>query len=86
MRFCCRVCKIDFATMELTEDGKLPAKVRRLGTTSSVLAPPTQHHRATEWVWFWKDSAGKWVEYGDPDVSAACDCGRLLISHRAIVT
>uniref|UniRef100_A0A1A7WS82 Poly (ADP-ribose) polymerase family, member 12a n=2 Tax=Iconisemion striatum TaxID=60296 RepID=A0A1A7WS82_9TELE len=49
---------VDFKTM--TYGG---SKVRRLSTTSSVLHPP-HFTLTTQWVWYWKDENGSWLEYG----------------------
>ncbi|KAJ0069394.1 hypothetical protein NL108_004229 [Boleophthalmus pectinirostris] len=38
--------------------------VRRLSTASSVSHPPN-HILTTEWLWYWKDNGGAWVEYGE---------------------
>ncbi|MBN3318970.1 PAR12 polymerase, partial [Atractosteus spatula] len=43
-----------------------PAEVRRLSTASSVTKPP-HVILTTEWVWYWKNEFGKWVEYGCSD-------------------
>lgn len=37
--------------------------VRRLSTASSVSTPP-HFIMTTEWLWYWKDDGGAWVEYG----------------------
>ncbi|XP_071382569.1 protein mono-ADP-ribosyltransferase PARP12 isoform X1 [Centroberyx affinis] len=37
--------------------------VRRLSTASSVSKPP-HFILATQWLWYWKEENGKWVEYG----------------------
>ncbi|KAM4619504.1 protein mono-ADP-ribosyltransferase PARP12-like isoform 1-T1 [Polymixia lowei] len=37
--------------------------VRRLSTASSVSKPP-HFILTTEWLWYWKDDDGRWVEYG----------------------
>uniref|UniRef100_A0A8C6T4X3 Poly (ADP-ribose) polymerase family, member 12a n=1 Tax=Neogobius melanostomus TaxID=47308 RepID=A0A8C6T4X3_9GOBI len=37
--------------------------VRRLSTASSVSNPP-HYILTTEWLWYWKDDTGAWVEYG----------------------
>uniref|UniRef100_A0A3Q4HA44 Poly (ADP-ribose) polymerase family, member 12a n=1 Tax=Neolamprologus brichardi TaxID=32507 RepID=A0A3Q4HA44_NEOBR len=39
--------------------------VRRLSTASSVSKPP-HFILTTQWVWYWKDDGGKWLEYGKP--------------------
>lgn len=49
---------IDFKTMSC---GGSP--VRRLSTASSVLHPP-HFILTTQWVWYWKDENGSWLEYG----------------------
>ncbi|KAG7333378.1 hypothetical protein KOW79_003513 [Hemibagrus wyckioides] len=38
-------------------------KVRRLSTVSSVNKPP-HFILTTNWIWYWKDEKGKWIEYG----------------------
>ncbi|XP_053912134.1 protein mono-ADP-ribosyltransferase PARP12 [Cuculus canorus] len=42
------------------------AKVRRLSTASSVTKPP-HFILTTEWIWYWKDENGLWLEYGRKD-------------------
>ncbi|XP_072552007.1 protein mono-ADP-ribosyltransferase PARP12-like [Salminus brasiliensis] len=37
--------------------------VRRLSTASSVTKPP-HFILITEWLWYWKDDQGLWIEYG----------------------
>uniref|UniRef100_A0A3B3ZU58 Poly (ADP-ribose) polymerase family, member 12a n=1 Tax=Periophthalmus magnuspinnatus TaxID=409849 RepID=A0A3B3ZU58_9GOBI len=37
--------------------------VRRLSTASSVSHPP-HYILTTEWLWYWRDDGGAWVEYG----------------------
>lgn len=49
---------VDFKTMSY---GGAP--VRRLSTASSVLHPP-HFILTTQWVWYWKDENGLWLEYG----------------------
>ncbi|RXN00206.1 Poly [ADP-ribose] polymerase 12 [Acipenser ruthenus] len=49
---------VNFLTMTLGS-----AKVRRLSTASSVTKPP-HFILTTEWVWYWKDQCGVWIEYG----------------------
>ncbi|XP_067892151.1 protein mono-ADP-ribosyltransferase PARP12-like [Heterodontus francisci] len=39
------------------------SQVRRLSTASSVTKPP-HYILTTEWLWYWKDEYGKWIEYG----------------------
>ena len=60
--------KVNFTSMTRTASGGKATRVRRLGTVSSVLAPDT-HCGTTQWLWYWKDSAGQWTQYGDVDVS-----------------
>lgn len=55
---------VDFRTMSY---GGSP--VRRLSTASSVSKPP-HYILTTQWVWYWKDDGGKWLEYGQ--VSCRC--------------
>lgn len=38
-------------------------KVRRLSTESSVTKPP-HYILTTDWLWYWKDEYGLWLEYG----------------------
>ncbi|XP_041113997.1 protein mono-ADP-ribosyltransferase PARP12-like isoform X2 [Polyodon spathula] len=52
---------INFLTMTLGS-----VKVRRLSTASSVSKPP-HFILTTEWVWYWKDQCGVWIEYGKQD-------------------
>ncbi|XP_036007960.1 protein mono-ADP-ribosyltransferase PARP12 isoform X2 [Fundulus heteroclitus] len=49
---------VDFKTM--TCEG---SPVRRLSTASSVSKPP-HFILTTEWLWYWKENGGTWVEYG----------------------
>ncbi|KAJ1166173.1 hypothetical protein NDU88_006582 [Pleurodeles waltl] len=37
--------------------------VRRLSTASSVVKP-SDYILTTEWVWYWKNEHGQWIEYG----------------------
>ncbi|XP_055789892.1 protein mono-ADP-ribosyltransferase PARP12-like isoform X1 [Salvelinus fontinalis] len=37
--------------------------VRRLSTISSVTKPP-YFILTTEWLWYWRDDCGQWIEYG----------------------
>lgn len=48
---------VDFVTMKY---GGSP--VRRLSTASSVSKPP-QYILTTEWLWYWRDDSGVWLEY-----------------------
>ncbi|XP_072000956.1 uncharacterized protein [Engystomops pustulosus] len=41
-------------------------RVRRLSTISSVMKPP-DYVLTTEWLWYWQDEYGSWVEYGQPN-------------------
>ncbi|KAK1888404.1 Protein mono-ADP-ribosyltransferase PARP12 [Dissostichus eleginoides] len=52
---------VDFMTM--TYGG---SPVRRLSTASSVSKPP-HFLLTTQWLWYWKDESGKWLEYGQGD-------------------
>ncbi|KAM9854294.1 protein mono-ADP-ribosyltransferase PARP12 [Aulostomus maculatus] len=52
---------VDFTTM--TYGG---SQVRRLSTTSSVLKPP-HFILTTQWMWYWKDDGGKWMEFGQSE-------------------
>ncbi|XP_025054715.1 poly [ADP-ribose] polymerase 12-like isoform X2 [Alligator sinensis] len=45
-------------------------KVRRLSTESSVTKPP-HYILTTDWLWYWKDEYGLWLEYGKQDVDHA---------------
>uniref|UniRef100_A0A3Q2T7D2 Poly (ADP-ribose) polymerase family, member 12a n=1 Tax=Fundulus heteroclitus TaxID=8078 RepID=A0A3Q2T7D2_FUNHE len=49
---------VDFKTM--TYGG---SAVRRLSTVSSVLHPP-HFILTTQWIWYWKEDNGSWVEFG----------------------
>ncbi|XP_075898941.1 protein mono-ADP-ribosyltransferase PARP12 isoform X2 [Nelusetta ayraudi] len=49
---------VDFLTM--TYKG---SPVRRLSTASSASKPP-HFILTTEWLWYWKENTGKWVEFG----------------------
>ncbi|XP_030281693.1 protein mono-ADP-ribosyltransferase PARP12 isoform X1 [Sparus aurata] len=49
---------VDFTSM--TYGG---AQVRRLSTSSSVSKPP-HYILTTEWIWYWKDESGIWLEFG----------------------
>ncbi|XP_058242989.1 protein mono-ADP-ribosyltransferase PARP12-like isoform X2 [Hemibagrus wyckioides] len=49
---------VDFTSMMC---GK--KKVRRLSTASSVTKPP-HFILTTEWLWYWKNDKGQWIEYG----------------------
>ncbi|XP_068459100.1 protein mono-ADP-ribosyltransferase PARP12 [Clinocottus analis] len=51
----------DFMTM--TYGG---SPVRRLSTASSVSKPP-HFILTTEWIWYWKDDSGIWMEFGQND-------------------
>uniref|UniRef100_A0A672F8D1 Poly (ADP-ribose) polymerase family, member 12a n=1 Tax=Salarias fasciatus TaxID=181472 RepID=A0A672F8D1_SALFA len=50
---------------EKTYERNLPEgiPVRRLSTTSSVSKPP-HFILTTQWVWYWKDDGGAWLEFG----------------------
>ncbi|XP_038563127.1 protein mono-ADP-ribosyltransferase PARP12 [Micropterus salmoides] len=52
---------VDF--MKMTR-GESP--VRRLSTASSVSKPP-HFILTTQWLWYWKDDSGKWLEFGQGD-------------------
>lgn len=58
------VPSVDFMTM--TYGG---SPVRRLSTASSVSKPP-HFILTTEWLWYWTDDSGKWLEFGQ--VSRIC--------------
>ncbi|KAG8012473.1 Poly [ADP-ribose] polymerase 12 [Nibea albiflora] len=55
---------VDFRTM--TYAG---SPVRRLSTVSSVSKPP-HFILTTQWLWYWKDDMGTWVEFGQGDGDA----------------
>ncbi|KAM9481049.1 protein mono-ADP-ribosyltransferase PARP12-like [Clarias gariepinus] len=38
-------------------------QIRRLSTASSVTKPP-HFILTTEWLWYWKNEKGQWIEYG----------------------
>ncbi|XP_028264306.1 protein mono-ADP-ribosyltransferase PARP12 [Parambassis ranga] len=59
------VQSVDFKTMTC---GGSP--VRRLSTASSVLKPP-HYILTTEWVWYWRDDGGAWLEFGLGDSDKA---------------
>ncbi|XP_062860336.1 protein mono-ADP-ribosyltransferase PARP12-like isoform X2 [Trichomycterus rosablanca] len=40
--------------------------VRRLSTASSVTKPP-HFILTTEWLWYWKNKEGEWIEYGQTE-------------------
>lgn len=40
--------------------------VRRLSTASSVSKPP-HFILTTQWLWYWKEDGGKWLEFGQGD-------------------
>ncbi|TSK38457.1 Poly [ADP-ribose] polymerase 12 [Bagarius yarrelli] len=52
------VLPVDFSLMKCGEK-----KVRRLSTASSVSRPP-HFILTTEWLWYWKNDQGQWIEYG----------------------
>ncbi|KAG7244446.1 hypothetical protein INR49_030098 [Caranx melampygus] len=52
---------VNFMTM--TYEG---SPVRRLSTASSVSKPP-HFILTTQWLWYWKDETGKWLEFGQGD-------------------
>lgn len=41
--------------------------VRRLSTASCASKPP-HFILTTEWLWYWKENTGKWVEFGQVSV------------------
>uniref|UniRef100_A0A672FGT6 Poly (ADP-ribose) polymerase family, member 12a n=1 Tax=Salarias fasciatus TaxID=181472 RepID=A0A672FGT6_SALFA len=57
---------------EKTYERNLPEgiPVRRLSTTSSVSKPP-HFILTTQWVWYWKDDGGAWLEFGQDDGGGA---------------
>ncbi|NXS09780.1 PAR12 polymerase, partial [Neodrepanis coruscans] len=50
--------KIDFQTMTCCS-----SPVRRLSTPSSVTKPTFV--LTTQWIWYWKNDQGQWIEYGE---------------------
>ncbi|CAN9498749.1 unnamed protein product [Ophioblennius macclurei] len=50
---------VNFTTMTY---GGIP--VRRLSTVSSVSKPP-HYILTTQWIWYWKDDGGAWLEFGE---------------------
>lgn len=49
---------VDFMTMTYKS-----CPVRRLSTASSISKP--QHFiLTTEWLWYWSDDVGQWLEFG----------------------
>ncbi|XP_056272882.1 protein mono-ADP-ribosyltransferase PARP12-like isoform X1 [Pseudoliparis swirei] len=52
---------VDFMTM--THGG---SPVRRLSTVSSISKPP-HFILTTQWLWYWKDDSGIWLEFGQSD-------------------
>ncbi|XP_041652100.1 protein mono-ADP-ribosyltransferase PARP12-like [Cheilinus undulatus] len=44
--------------------------VRRLSTASSI-SKPDHFILTTQWVWYWRDDSGQWLEYGQGDASAS---------------
>ncbi|XP_077123259.1 zinc finger CCCH-type antiviral protein 1-like isoform X1 [Ranitomeya variabilis] len=53
-----RVPLIDFLTMR--SGGH---RARRLSTVSSVVKP-SEYVLTTEWLWYWRDEYGSWIQYG----------------------
>ncbi|NXA77855.1 PAR12 polymerase, partial [Thryothorus ludovicianus] len=51
---------INFQTMTCSS-----SSVRRLSTPSSVTKPTFV--LTTQWVWYWKNNQGKWIEYGEQE-------------------
>ncbi|KAF5896101.1 poly [ADP-ribose] polymerase 12-like, partial [Clarias magur] len=49
---------VDFSLMQC--GGK---RIRRLSTASSFTKPP-HFILTTDWLWYWKNEKGKWIEYG----------------------
>ncbi|XP_054029766.1 zinc finger CCCH-type antiviral protein 1-like [Dryobates pubescens] len=49
---------INFQTMTLSH-----CSLRRLSTPSSVTRP--SFLLTTEWIWYWKNDLGQWIEYGE---------------------
>ncbi|KAM7396416.1 hypothetical protein PAMP_019457 [Pampus punctatissimus] len=59
------VQSVDF--IKMTYGG---SPVRRLSTASSVSKPP-HFILTTNWLWYWKDESGKWLEFGQGDKQAS---------------
>ncbi|XP_069618955.1 protein mono-ADP-ribosyltransferase PARP12-like isoform X3 [Ranitomeya imitator] len=57
-----RVPLIDFLTMR--SGGH---HVRRLSTVSSVVKP-SEYVLTTEWLWYWRDEYGSWIQYGQSNM------------------
>ncbi|XP_077123261.1 zinc finger CCCH-type antiviral protein 1-like isoform X3 [Ranitomeya variabilis] len=57
-----RVPLIDFLTMR--SGGH---HVRRLSTVSSVMKP-SEYVLTTEWLWYWRDEYGSWIQYGQSNL------------------
>ncbi|KAM4676453.1 zinc finger CCCH-type antiviral protein 1-like [Discoglossus pictus] len=53
------VLLVDFLTMR-----RGAFTVRRLSTPSSV-TKPSEFVLTTEWIWYWKDERGSWMQYGN---------------------
>ncbi|XP_053574898.1 protein mono-ADP-ribosyltransferase PARP12 isoform X2 [Bombina bombina] len=53
---------VDFRTMKSGT-----SEARRLSTASSV-TKPSQYSLTTEWLWYWKDETGSWIQYGDMNI------------------
>ncbi|CAH2276493.1 zinc finger CCCH-type antiviral 1-like [Pelobates cultripes] len=69
-----RYSSLDFLTMK---SGSRP--IRRLCTPSSV-SKPDEFVLTTEWLWYWKDELGTWIQYGKSNakqVSATMTSGDL---------
>ncbi|XP_034391511.1 protein mono-ADP-ribosyltransferase PARP12 [Cyclopterus lumpus] len=52
---------VDFMAMTYGQ-----SRVRRLSTASSVSKPP-HFILTTQWLWYWKDDSGIWLEFGQSD-------------------
>ncbi|KAI8504730.1 Poly (ADP-ribose) polymerase [Branchiostoma belcheri] len=67
-------CAVNFTDMKAVAtdcspgDTRQEFEVRRLSTSSSVKSPPG-HLFVTEWLWYWQDVDGTWVEYGQVNKS-----------------
>ncbi|XP_066288951.1 protein mono-ADP-ribosyltransferase PARP12-like [Branchiostoma lanceolatum] len=66
-------CAVNFTIMKAVVDcspgdSRQEFEVRRLSTSSSVKSPPG-HLFVTEWLWYWQDLGGTWVEYGQMNKS-----------------
>lgn len=76
---------VDFMTMTYKSSA-----VRRLSTASSVLKPP-HFILTTEWLWYWKENSGKWLEFGKvcpthrSDTSEVCVCVCVKMADKSMI-